>query len=110
MRPAQIVLLALLFAASVANSNPDDPATEVIVTVSTTRFDPSIVEIRRGVRLTFHSLADLPGGLTVVAADGSFESWPLGRHGQWSHRFTTVGTFEYLVKQQPEIRGRAIVK
>ena len=109
-RELPILLLVLLLAAGGLASSSNDPASEVIVTVSTTRFDPATVEIRRGVRLTFHNLSELPGGLVVVAADGSFESWELGHHGEWSHRFETRGEQEYFVKQRPETRGRAIVE
>jgi plastocyanin len=110
MQLTRALLLALLLAAGMAKGDRDDPASEVIVTVSTARFDPAVVEVRRGVRVTFHSLSDLPGGLVVVAADGSFESWPLGMHGEWSHRFGDAGTLEYFVDQRPETRGRAIVE
>ncbi len=109
-RRTRFLLLALVLAASTAADGSRDPATQVIVTVSTTRFDPATVQLRRGVRLTFHNLADVPGGLVIQAADGSFESWELGMHGEWSHRFTEPGTFEYFVKQHPETRGQAIVE
>ena len=109
-RLAAATLAVLAIAVGVAHGEPSDPATEVIVTVGTQRFDPEVVELRRSVRLTFHCLAELPGGLVVVAADRSFETWPLGMYGEWSHRFTKAGTFEYFVKQHPETRGRAIVR
>ncbi len=104
------LLPILLLALGMAGAAPYDPASEVIVTVSSSRVDPEVVEIRRGVRLTFHCLSDLPGGLVVVAADGSFESWSLGMNSQWSHHFAEIGTFEFFVKGHPETRGRVIVR
>ncbi len=87
-----------------------DPTAEVIVTVSRTRFDPAVVETRRGVRVTFHNLASDPGLLTLVADDGSFESWPLGPRSQWTHIFEQAGRHTFHVKEHPEVRGAAEVR
>jgi len=102
-------LAILALAAPPAAAQTVDPAAEVIVTLSTQRFDPSTVELRRGVRLTFHNLA-ASETLTVVSADGSFESWPLGKHGQWSHTFAKAGRYEFFVGEHPEVRGIANVR
>ena len=103
--------VALVFlAGALLGADFDDPASEVIVTFTRTRFDPAVVEVRRGVKVTFHSLDETPGGHVIVAADGSFESWPLGMNSQWSHHFKERGTHEYYVKDHPETRGSAIVR
>jgi plastocyanin len=103
-------LVLILLVGALLGADFEDPASEVIVTFNQTRFDPAVVEVRRGVRVVFHSLDAAPGGHAIVAADGSFESWPLGMHGQWSYRFKELGTHEFYVKGHPGTRGRAIVK
>ncbi len=102
-----IAIVALQPAPDLAQGN--DPASEVIVTFSARRFDPARVEVRRGVRVTFHNLSSTEV-LTIVSASGAFESWPLGRHGQWSHVFTEAGRHEFHVKEHPEVRGFAEVR
>lgn len=103
-------VLFLAFAAVLLGSDLDPPGTEVIVAFSALRFEPAIVEVRRGTRVTFHNLHAGDEPYTIVAADGSFESWPLGPQGQWSHRFKTRGEHEYFLKEHPETRGKAVVR
>lgn len=109
MRAILFVLALGTLGPGVAAAQGADPAAEVMITFNTERFDPPNVELRRGVRLTFHNLSARES-LTIVAADGSFESWPLGQHGQWSHTFGEKGRHEFLVKEHPEVRGTAEVR
>jgi len=102
---ALLVLTALLLGA-----DSDPPGTEVVVAFNRDRFEPARVEVRRGARVTFHDMDAGAETLTVVAADGSFESRPLGRHGEWSYRFRDPGEHEYFLKESPETRGRALVR
>lgn len=104
-----VLLPAALLLAIAAGADSYDPASEVIVTVSRHRFDPATVEVRRGVRVTFHCLAT-DETLTVVASDGSFESWALGDQGQWSHRFLEPGLHTFFVKEHPDVKGAARVE
>ena len=104
-----VILLALALLTGPVAAQSYDPSGEVIVTLGTQRFDPTTVDLRRGVRLTFHNLS-LRETLTVVSADGGFESWPLGKHGQWSHTFQKAGRYEYFVKEHPDVRGVAEVR
>jgi hypothetical protein len=111
MRVAVPCLLVLLLGmVSGAASGEFDPTGEVVVTVTLSRFDPGVVETRRGLPVTFHNLAPGPELLTIVADDGSFESWPLGPRSQWTHVFEGAGRFPFHVKEHPEIRGVAEVR
>lgn len=103
-----LLLAALLLG---ADSEPSDPpGTEVVVAFTRSRFEPARVEVRRGARVTFHSMADGAEPCSVVAADGSFESRPLWRNGEWSHRFVEKGTYGFFLKEHPETRGTAFVE
>lgn len=102
----RVLLLAILGPALLGA----DPATEVIVSVSSVRFDPAKVEISRGMRVSFHRRDPSPDAYAIQAVDGSFESWPLENYSQWSHRFTEPGVFEYFLREHPEVRGTVTVK
>lgn len=104
----RVLPIAILCALTLA-AQADPPGTEVIVAFNRAGFEPSRVEVRRGARVTFHNMA-ADVRYTVVAADGSFESRPLGRGGEWSHRFLEAGEHEYFLKESPETRGTAVVE
>lgn len=109
MRRAVLAGVAMLLVAAPATAQ-FDPTAEVIVAVHPSRFDPPVVEARRGIRVSFHNL-DPVGRVTIVADDGSFESWELvPGGGHWSHVFREKGTFGFHVKERPEVRGRAQVR
>lgn len=105
-RPFLLLILATLL----LGADLDPPGTEVIVTFGTDGFDPPTVEVRVGARVTFHNLHVGDETYTIVAEDGSFESWPLGPHGEWSHRFGKRGDHVYFLEERPETRGTAIVR
>ena len=60
--------------------------------------------------MTFHNMEVTAATYTVVASDDSFESRPLYRGGEWSHRFRSAGEHEFFLKEHPETRGKAIVR
>ncbi len=104
------VLLLSLLAALLPAAASDPPGTEVVVAFTRTRFEPATIEVRRGARVTFHNMDAGPETLSVVAADGSFESRPLGRDGEWSHRFLQEGEHLFFLKERPDTKGRALVE
>jgi hypothetical protein len=103
-------LLLLVLTVLLLGSDLDPPGTEVIVAFSPLRFEPSTVEVRPGTRVTFHNIHAGNDTYTIVASDGSFESWPLGPHGEWSYRFKTRGEHGYFIKEHPETKGKAVVR
>jgi plastocyanin len=104
------VLVTAILASLLVAGDFDPPGTEVIVGFNRSRFEPATVEVRRGTRVTFHNMDAGADTYSIAAADGSFESEPLGRDGEWTHRFLSDGEHEYFVKQHPETKGMAIVK
>jgi plastocyanin len=85
-------------------------AGSVMVHVHHDRIDPAEVKIAVGDSIVFHNLDEMPGGHTVVAEDGSFESPALGKDEQWTHSFEKQGTYEFYVKQHPDNKGKVIVE
>ena len=102
-RTACLGLLALCLLAG-------DPATEVIVQVSSYRFDPARIEVPRGTRVSFHRRDPAPETYVIQAVDGSFESWPLENYTQWSYLFDRRGEFEFFLREHPKVRGRILVR
>jgi plastocyanin len=72
--------------------------------------DPARIEIKAGDTVVFHNLHEMPGGHTVVADDGSFESPALAKDEQWKHTFEKPGTYGVHVKQHPNAKGVVVVE
>jgi plastocyanin len=72
--------------------------------------DPAELKIKAGDTVVFHNMQEMPGGHTVVADDGSFESPPLAKDEQWKHTFEKPGTYGIHVKQHPMAKGKVIVE
>jgi len=85
-------------------------ADEVVVKVGHNRLAPADVTITVGSVVRFHNEDEMPGGHTIVAADGSFQSPPLAKGEDWSHKFDKAGTYSYSIKQHPSAKGSVVVK
>jgi plastocyanin len=85
-------------------------AEEVVVKVGHNRLEPAKVSIAAGGVVRFHNEDEMPGGHTVVADDGSFQSPALGKGEDWSHKFDKPGTYSYSIKQHPSAKGSVTVK
>ena len=73
----------------------------VVVTIRLGKVRPAEVTLRAGDTVKFLSEDDQPGGYTVVADDGSFESPPILRGGSWHRRFDRPGLYIYFVRERP---------
>jgi plastocyanin len=85
-------------------------ADDVMVHVGHNRLDPMEVTIRVGDSVTFHNLDQMPGGHTIVAGDGSFQSPPLAKDQAWTHTFEQPGTYAYHIKEHPGANGLVVVE
>ena len=63
-----------------------------------------------GTTVVFHNLDEMPGGHTIVASDGSFESPGLAKDQKWSHTFTEPGVYAYEIKEHPSAKGKIVVE
>jgi plastocyanin len=82
----------------------------VTVRVGHNRLTPAEVTVEAGTSVTFLNEDEMPGGHSVVADDGSFESPALGKGERWSHTFEKAGTIGYAIKQHPGAKGKVIVE
>ena len=85
-------------------------AAEVMVHVGHNKLDPAEITVATGTTVVFHNLVEMPGGHSIVADDGSFESPALGKDETWSHAFEEAGTHSYSIKEHPSAKGRIIVE
>ena len=85
-------------------------AADTTVEVGHNRLEPAEVTIGAGAKVAFHNQDEMPGGHTIVADDGSFESPPLAKDDSWSREFTEPGTYKYHIKEHPDAKGKIIVK
>lgn len=85
-------------------------AGETTVSVGHSKIDPAQVRVKAGDTVVFHNLDEMPGGHTVVATDGSFESPPLAKDEKWSHTFEKPGTTGITIEQHPTAKGEIVVE
>jgi plastocyanin len=80
------------------------------VKIGHNRVDPAELTVQAGSTVTFGNEDQMPGGHTIVADDGSFESPALAKGEEWSHTFEKPGTYTYIIKQHPSAKGKIVVE
>ena len=85
-------------------------AEEATVQIGHNKLEPSELTIAAGTTVIFHNQDQMPGGHTIVADDGSFESPGLAKDESWSHTFADPGDYGYSIKEHPAAKGRVIVE
>ena len=103
-----IRVVAALFALSLGAASAQ--AGEIMVHVGHNLVDPAEIKIEAGDTVVFHNIHEMPGGHTIAADDGSFESPPLAKDEQWKHTFEKPGTYGVHVKQHPTAKGVVVVE
>lgn len=83
------------------------PAASKSVTISDFEFAPATVNINVGDSVTWTNRG--PTLHTATASDGSFDSGNLDRGERYSKTFTSPGTYSYICKPHPFMRGRVVV-
>jgi plastocyanin len=101
-------MLAALFTLLLLSAAP--ALAETVVKVGHNRLDPAELSVEAGATVVFHNEDQMPGGHTITAEDGSFESPALGKDEKWSHTFEKPGTYPYLIKQHPSAKGTITVE
>ncbi len=71
---------------------------------------PATVQIGVGQSVTFRCVAQMSGGHTIVARDGSFTSPPLAKDQSWSHSFDVPGVYKIGIKEHPAAEATIEVK
>lgn len=100
--PTLASLLLLATAPALAGPN--------VVRVGHNRLEPAELTVEAGSTVVFRNEDAMPGGHTIVASDGSFESPPLAKDEEWSHTFEKAGAYPYMIKQHPSAKGTITVE
>jgi plastocyanin len=85
-------------------------AGEPTVAVGHNRITPSELTVKAGTRVTFENQDAMPGGHSIVADDGSFQSPGLGKGETWSHTFSEPGNYPFSIKEHPAAKGSITVE
>jgi plastocyanin len=97
-------LIGVVFASGVAFAG------EPTVAVGHNRLTPSELTVKPGTTVTFENQDEMPGGHTIVADDGSFQSPGLAKGQSWTHTFDEAGSYPYSIKEHPAAKGSVTVE
>ena len=85
-------------------------AGEVVVKLGHNKIEPAMVPLQAGDKVVFHNLDEMPGGHSVVADDGSFQSPPLAKDAKWTQVFEKPGSYGIHLKEHPTTKATIEVK
>ncbi|MEU7764823.1 cupredoxin family copper-binding protein [Nocardia sp. NPDC049190] len=80
------------------------------VTVDDMKFTPAEVTVKIGDTVTWKFDDKVPHTVQGIGDKAMGINSPIFDRGQWSHTFTTPGTFRYLCSLHPEMRGSVTVE
>jgi plastocyanin len=99
--------------AHAGSDKPGEPqSAEVMkqIVIDNFTFDPPMLTIPVGTKVTWVNHDDVPHTATSTAKPKRFESGTLDTDEKFSHVFTAPGTYEYFCAVHPKMTGRIIVK
>lgn len=91
-------------------SSEEETVVDATIEVRHNNLSPATVQVSAGHSVTFHNIDAMPGGHTVVAADGSFSSPPLDKDESWSHSFDVPGVYKVRIKEHPGAEASIVVQ
>ena len=101
---------AFVFAAALALAAAPTLAGDARVTVGHNKVDPATLTVKAGTTVTFHNVDEMPGGHSVAADDGSFQSPALAKDASWSYTFAKPGSYGYKIREHPGAKGTIVVE
>lgn len=112
-----IISLAALFgcmsqannsAATTTTTLPSGPTASVSLTGLA--FNPAAITISAGTTVIWTNNDSVTHNVTSTSAPVAFNSGDFGPGGVYSHKFTTVGTYEYQCTIHPNMTGSVTVQ
>ncbi len=80
------------------------------VQVDNMKFAPSTLTVRVGDTVTWKFSDSTPHAVQGIGDTAMGINSPIFTEGEWSHTFTTPGTYRYLCPLHPEMRGTVTVR
>ncbi|WP_228806638.1 plastocyanin/azurin family copper-binding protein [Nocardia cyriacigeorgica] len=97
-------------AATSAPAADNGQAQTFVVEVDDMTFSPADLTISVGDTVTWKFSDDVVHGVQGIGDKAMGINSPLFTEGEWSHTFTTAGSFRYLCPIHPEMRGTITVQ
>jgi len=110
IRRLALPALAVAVSLAVCGLASSASAEEVTVKVGHNRIEPAEVTVAVGDEVTWVNEEKMPGGHSVTADDGSFESPGLDVGETFSHTFTEPGRVDYKLREHPSATGTVVVE
>lgn len=99
--------MVLAGAALLCGASVDKSATKTVL-IEHFKFKPETVEVNVGQTVTWNNADSYPH--TVTAADRkAFDSGPISNRASWTFTARKQGTYDYVCKLHPNMKGKLIV-
>ncbi|WP_256673531.1 plastocyanin/azurin family copper-binding protein [Nocardia cyriacigeorgica] len=108
--PASAPTTTATSAATSAPAADNGQAQTFVVEVDDMTFSPADLTISVGDTVTWKFSDDVVHGVQGIGDKAMGINSPLFTEGEWSHTFTTAGSFRYLCPIHPEMRGTITVQ
>jgi plastocyanin len=80
------------------------------VTIDNFAFNPPLLTVAVGTKVTWINRDDVPHTATSTAKPRVIDSGPLDTDDQFTHAFVAPGTYDYFCAVHPHMTGRIVVK
>ena len=84
------------------------PGKPVVIDIRSLQFSRRTVEVEAGTTIEWRNRDPLAH--TVTSDDGAFDSGELRPESEWSHTFTTPGTYTYHCTPHPDMKATVVVR
>jgi plastocyanin len=101
-------ILSLAFVAGTGVTAPATPGPRVTIRIKDFAFQPAVLVVHAGDRVTF--VNDDDEAHTVTADDKTFDSGGLDSAQTWQHVFAKPGTYHYFCELHPYMKATVIAR
>ena len=103
-----VALLSGSLAGLAAQRSSPAPGHAHTVIIEDMRFNPQVLRVRRGDRITWINRDPFPH--TVTATDGKFDSHPIAPDGSWTYVARKSGEYDYVCSLHVTMKGKLEVR
>jgi plastocyanin len=104
----KLAIIAAVPIMSVLMASAALPSTTPGITIDNFKFSPDPLIVEHGAEVTWTNHDDIPHSIFFPGLQQ--RSKPLDTDQSYSHRFDTVGTFEYMCGLHPFMKGKIVVR
>lgn len=108
-KPAATSTAAAPASSAATSTGPAAPAA-VTVNVADMKFSPADITVKAGDTVTWKFDDKAPHAVQGIGDVALGINSPIIRKGEWSHNFTTPGTYRYLCPLHPDMKGTVTVQ